>query len=176
MAVFPIVATVFLLLSPSVLGRTILPKDYTSKWHSKIQSEVKDFKWEIYTNGRGKMEKGKLKCNGKWKDAVAYGAQKKEIRELCVRLHEKHQDDRGYEDSPTKYNCILDPNDKGNDHGRKNRDWLCYEKAPKAVLLPPHGPSLESDCPAENPIYHRARCGVSIVPEACLFPHCVYRP
>lgn len=59
---------------------------------------------------------------------------------FCIRLHEKHQDDKGYTDAPKKFGghcatefvsvtapfseCRLDPNDKGNDHGRKNRDWL----------------------------------------------------
>ncbi|KAF4724100.1 hypothetical protein FOZ62_018228, partial [Perkinsus olseni] len=52
--------------------------------------------------------------------------------------------------------CVLDPNDKGNDHGRKNRDWLCYEQEPTFVLLPPHGPPVNESCASNNRAWRAA--------------------
>ncbi|KAF4699182.1 hypothetical protein FOZ63_004854, partial [Perkinsus olseni] len=93
-----------MLLPTLVSARTRLPKDDKRKWQSKIKSELKGFQWNIYTNGRGRFDKpGKFRCLGKWKDAVVYGARKKEIKEFCVRLHEKQHDDEGYEESPVRY-------------------------------------------------------------------------
>ncbi|KAF4717176.1 hypothetical protein FOZ62_023755 [Perkinsus olseni] len=162
-------------LSTLAFARTRLPKDDKRSWQSKIKSELKGFSWGIYANGRGRLDKpGKFKCSGKWKDAVAYGARKKEIKEFCVRLHEKQQDDWGYKDSPKKYSCILDPNDKGNDHGRKNRDWLCYEKTPKSVLLPPHGPPLDSECPAGDHLVPRCMAGIAWYPDESPPAWCTY--
>ncbi|KAF4705883.1 hypothetical protein FOZ63_002561, partial [Perkinsus olseni] len=136
----------------------VYPGKFFREIYAEFKASLKDFDWDVYANGRGHLvEPGKFKCFGKWKDAVVYGARKQEIKELCVRLHEKQQDDWEYKDSPADYNCILDPNDEGNDHGRKNRDWLCYEKTRKWVLLPPHGPSLDPDCPVEGLDFYAPR-------------------
>ncbi|EER06751.1 hypothetical protein Pmar_PMAR003973 [Perkinsus marinus ATCC 50983] len=129
------------------------------RWQPKAKAAAKDVDFNLYANGRGKVKTkdGKSDCNGKWKDAETYGVRKKKIKQFCIRLHEKHQDDKGYTDAPKKFECRLDPNDKGNDHGRKNRDWLCYEKKPEYVLLPPHGPELNATCPTSWDAYeHRA--------------------
>ncbi|KAF4649962.1 hypothetical protein FOL47_001547, partial [Perkinsus chesapeaki] len=140
--------TLFTLATPTLVsGRTVLPKDNKNAWQSKIKKEVHGFYWEIYANGKGRYEKpGQFKCSNKWRNAVTYGAQEKEIIEFCVRLHENEHDKEPFKRSPSVYRCILDPNDDGNDHGKKDRDWLCYEKVPRYVLLPPHGIDLASNC------------------------------
>ncbi|KAF4726074.1 hypothetical protein FOZ62_003704, partial [Perkinsus olseni] len=135
------------------------PDEEKERWVPKANAAAKDVDYSLFANGRGKVKvkDGKSDCDGKWKDAETYGARKKTIKQFCIRLHEKHQDDKGYTDAPKRYDCRLDPNDKGNDHGRKNRDWLCYEKNPKYVLLPPHGPELNATCPTSwNAYEHRA--------------------
>ncbi|KAF4732131.1 hypothetical protein FOZ63_005339 [Perkinsus olseni] len=42
--------------------------------------------------------------------------------------------------------CMMDPGDDGNNHGHKDRDWLCFERRPRFVALPPHGPPLDPTC------------------------------
>ncbi|KAF4663520.1 hypothetical protein FOL47_005695, partial [Perkinsus chesapeaki] len=123
-----------------VMGLT-RPDKQKHKWEYKVLAASKNVNYKLYANGRGWIKSnGDSDCDGKWKDAETYGARKKKIKQYCIRLHEKHQDDRGYTDAPKRYDCRLDPNDKGADHGRKKRDWLCYEKEPEYVLMPPHGP------------------------------------
>ncbi|KAF4693932.1 hypothetical protein FOZ60_009678 [Perkinsus olseni] len=149
--------TGFLLLHEAAGGKLKRPDKDKKKWEPKVFAASKNVNYNLYANGRGWVKSnGKSDCDGKWKDAETYGARKKKIKQFCIRLHEKHQDDRGYTDAPKRYDCRLDPNDKGNDHGRKNRDWLCYEKEMDYVLMPPHGPGLNSTCPSTNPWLQRA--------------------
>ncbi|KAF4666910.1 hypothetical protein FOL47_003844 [Perkinsus chesapeaki] len=139
---FATVFAIFIVLLDVLVVGLKRPDDDKKKWQSKAKAASSGVNYNLYANGRGKVNsgKGKSDCDGKWQDAETYGARQNKIKQFCVRLHEKHQDDKGYTDAPKKYSCRLDPNDKGNDNGRKNRDWLCYEKSPKYVLLPPHGP------------------------------------
>ncbi|KAF4673463.1 hypothetical protein FOL47_010515 [Perkinsus chesapeaki] len=123
------------------------PDEARWKWLPKALAVSDTVDYNLYAHGRGKVKaNGKSYCHGKWRNAETYGARGKKIKQLCIRLHEWHQDDRGYEDAPAKYDCVLDPNDKGNRHGSKNRDWLCYEKQPRYVALPPYGPSYDTIC------------------------------
>ncbi|EER06310.1 hypothetical protein Pmar_PMAR006076 [Perkinsus marinus ATCC 50983] len=155
--VLSIALTGFLLLHVVVGGGLKRPDQEKRGWEAKINAATRNVNYALYANGRGWVKSnGKSDCNGKWKDAETYGARKKKIKQFCIRLHEKHQDDRGYTDAPKRYDCRLDPNDKGNNHGTKNRDWLCYEKEQEYVLMPPHGPGLNSTCPSTNPWLHRA--------------------
>ncbi|KAF4658114.1 hypothetical protein FOZ61_005840 [Perkinsus olseni] len=149
--------TGFLLLHEAAGDKLKRPDKDKKKWEPKVFAASKNVNYNLYANGRGWVKSnGKSDCDGKWKDAETYGARKKKIKQFCIRLHEKHQDDRGYTDAPKRYDCRLDPNDNGNDHGRKNRDWLCYEKEMDYVLMPPHGPGLNSTCPSTNPWLQRA--------------------
>ncbi|KAF4663478.1 hypothetical protein FOL46_004720 [Perkinsus olseni] len=94
-------------------------------WIPRVEAESENVNYRHYANGRGRVKKnGKPECDGKWKDAETYGRRKAAIKQFCIRLHEKHQDDDGYRKLYNEYDCVLDPNDDGNDHGRKNRDWL----------------------------------------------------
>ncbi|KAF4721360.1 hypothetical protein FOZ62_018616, partial [Perkinsus olseni] len=101
------------------------PSQDKKAWEPKIIAASEDIDYDWFANGNGVIRMdGRSECYGKWKDAEIYGARKKKIKQYCVRLHEKHQDDEGYTTVPREYNCVLDPNDDGNDHGRKDRDWL----------------------------------------------------
>ncbi|KAF4663143.1 hypothetical protein FOL47_005889 [Perkinsus chesapeaki] len=126
-----------------------------------VRKASQDVDYTPYANGRGAVDRGGfvrdkdkdfhkyiIECKpGEWEDAKHYrGGTKEPIYRFCIRLHEKHQKKAEFRASPWKYNCMMDPGDDGNKHGHKDRDWLCFEKRPEYVALPPHGPPLSKEC------------------------------
>ncbi|EER08366.1 hypothetical protein Pmar_PMAR000405 [Perkinsus marinus ATCC 50983] len=120
-----VVSIVVIVYIRPVLAGLKRPDQDKKAWEPKLIAASSGINYDFFANGNGVVRMdGRSECYGKWQDAEIYGARKKAIKQFCVRIHEKHQDDDGYKSLPREYYCVFDPNDKGNDHGMRNRDWL----------------------------------------------------
>ncbi|KAF4732132.1 hypothetical protein FOZ63_005340 [Perkinsus olseni] len=138
-----------------------------------IRQATADVDLTPYANGRGvvnyyladKAREGRVHhvvvlCEpDKWEDAQYYdGGTKDPVYRFCIRLHEKHhKKNKNLLSSGSRYKCIPDPKDTGGGKPEK-RDWLCVEKYPSVMLLPPHGPPLEPSCTSLSPLSRIPTC------------------
>mmetsp|Transcript_25621 Transcript_25621/g.21960 ORF Transcript_25621/g.21960 Transcript_25621/m.21960 type:complete len:109 (+) Transcript_25621:3-329(+) len=82
------------------------PNKDKKAWEWKVLRASDHVSYKPYANGRGWIKSnGQAECDDKWKNAERFGARKKKIKQYCIRLHEKHQDDDGYMDIYNRYNC-----------------------------------------------------------------------